>query len=271
MNRGCWIRRRGQLPSVLLALLIALWLAPASAQAQAGDDSATGTDWVGRLVSDPVSAIFTPASGALLVRTGDGLLQSDDGGQTFRALPLPPTAAATDRVIGVDPTDQNVLYGSGDELLYQSTDGGATWHPILTKAGHAGFEVVGVTASPANPAVVYAALVDVASRNSFLLLGSLDRGASWTTLETSGPASLCGWGVRLLQAHPSDAMRVFLSSGCFAGRNFGASLQQSVDQGKTFHDWWKPEAAGQSPERVPPQLARRPGCRARPLVPGLQP
>jgi hypothetical protein len=92
--------------------------------------------------------------------------------------------------------------------------------------------------------VLYAALVKGATRDTYLLLGSRDRGASWTTLSSSGPLSLCGWGVRLLQAHSTAASQVFLSSGCFAGRNFGASLQHSNNAGATFQDWWKSDLSG---------------------------
>jgi photosystem II stability/assembly factor-like uncharacterized protein len=188
--------------------------------------------------------IFTPASGALLVRTNDSLYRSDDGGQTFRSIALPPATHPMDRIVSVDPINQDVLYASGNELLYRSTDGGSTWQPSLAMASHPGFEAIALAISPANPSVLYTALVDAASRDTFLLLGSQDRGASWTTLQMRGPTSLCGWGVRLLQAHPTDAMRVLLSSGCFAGRNFGATLQQSTDQGKTFQDWWTPAESG---------------------------
>jgi len=238
--------RRGQLSSALFALLLAVWPAsgPTYAQSGSGSDSASASDWTGPLLPGPAMAIFTPSSGALLVRASDGLYRSDDAGQTFRPIALPPAPRPVDRVISVDPTNQDVLYAGGNELLYQSTNGGSTWQPILPMASHPGFEAVALAISPANPSIVYAALVDAASRDTFLLLGSHDRGASWTTLEMSGPASLCGWGVRLLQAHPTDPMRVFLSSGCFAGRNFGASLQQSTDQGKTFNDWWTSAAVG---------------------------
>lgn len=237
---------RARLVSLLLMLALAVCTAPGAAVAQSETDPAVGSDWTGPLVAGAVDAIFTPAGGALLVRTSDGLLRSDDGAQTFRAIPLPPAvtpAAIRDRVISVDPVDQDVLYATGDELLYQSVDSGSSWRAILTQASHPGFEVTNLVASPAAPSVLYAALVDRA-RTSFILLTSHDRGASWTTLQSAGPLSLCGWGVHFFQAHPSDAMRVFLASGCFAGRNFGTPLQQSTDAGKTFQDWWTSDEAG---------------------------
>ncbi|MBV9582193.1 MAG: hypothetical protein JO057_26720, partial [Chloroflexi bacterium] len=219
-------------------------LAPAGTWAQTSPGPAPAVGWTGPMVPGPVSAIFTPASGALLVRASDGLLRSDDGGQTFRSLALPHTAHPAQRVIDVDPNNQDALYASGDELLYRSTDAGSSWQVILPMASHPGFALIGLAISPANSSILYAALTDDNSRDVFVLLGSRDSGATWTTLQTTGPASLCGWGVRLFEAHPTDATRVFLSSGCFAGRNFGASLQQSTDQGKTFQDWWKFDASG---------------------------
>ena len=207
-----------QLRTLVFAVLLVVLLAPAMAQAQSSVGSPENSDWTGPLISGSVSAIFTPASGALLVRTKDDLLQSDDGGQTFRSLPLPPDSRTGERFVSVDPTDQHVLYASGDEPLYRSTDGGGTWRPILTSASYAGFEVAAFTESPVDASVLYAELVQGPTRESYLLLASHDRGATWTTLQSRGPVSLCGWGVRLLQAHPTDAMQVFLSSGCFAGR-----------------------------------------------------
>jgi photosystem II stability/assembly factor-like uncharacterized protein len=235
---------RLQLRSLLCAVVLLLWLAPAPALAKADGQRANDADWTGPLISGPVSAIFTPASGALLVRTKTGLSQSDDGGQTFHTLPMPPDSRPGDRFASVDPLDQNVLYASGDNPLYRSTDNGATWIPILTSANYPGFEVAGFTASPADSSLLYVALVQGPTRDSYLLLGSHDRGMTWNTLDSGGPVSLCGWGVHLLKAHPTDAIQVFLSSGCFAGRNFGASLQRSDTAGKTFQDWWKSDVSG---------------------------
>jgi hypothetical protein len=48
--------------------------------------------------------------------------------------------------------------------------------------------------------------------------------------------SLCGWGLAILQAHPTDPNRLFWSGGCHAGRDFAESLRQSFDQGQTFTD-----------------------------------
>jgi hypothetical protein len=65
------------------------------------------------------------------------LVRSDGGGETFHYPALPQYIRATpsfEPFMSVDPTDQNVLYATGDELLYQSTDAGLTWHPILTNS-----------------------------------------------------------------------------------------------------------------------------------------
>jgi photosystem II stability/assembly factor-like uncharacterized protein len=242
------------LKSLLGLVLILLCAVPGPVQAQTSAGSAAAPDWDGPLPSEAVNAIFTPANGALIVGTSDGLERSDDGGQSFYYPRSSPHISAN--FMTVDPTDQDVWYatGGGDALVYQGTYGGLTWRPILTNSSVSGvslaspslsnpdFHVARFMVSPADSSVLYAAVVDRA-RHSFVLLGSRDRGASWTTLHTSGPVS-CSYGVYLLQGHPTNASRIFLSFACGGGGTFSSSLQQSTDQGKTFQDLWKSDKDG---------------------------
>jgi hypothetical protein len=62
-----------------------------------------------------------------------------------------------------------------------------------------------------------------------------DAGATWTELFHSHN-SVCGWGVQILQPHPTDANRVLFWGGCHAGRDVSEVLKQSADQGQTFTD-----------------------------------
>jgi len=69
----------------LLALTVAvLWSSAAQAQAR------PAFEWVQTSLQEPTGKLFTPASGALLVRTSDGLARSDDAGATWHADTSPP-------------------------------------------------------------------------------------------------------------------------------------------------------------------------------------
>jgi photosystem II stability/assembly factor-like uncharacterized protein len=72
----------------------------------------------------------------VFLATASGIFGTTDGGQTWierdHKLPLdqfssntPPTALA------IDPHSPNVVYTGGAWGIYRSTNGGATWHPIV--------------------------------------------------------------------------------------------------------------------------------------------
>ena len=93
---------------------------------------------------------------------GDGVYRSRDGGRTWQSMGL----AQSEHIgrILVDPRDSNVvlvaaegpLWAAGGERgVYRSTDGGATWTPVLQIDEHTG--VTDLEFDPANPDVVYAA------------------------------------------------------------------------------------------------------------------
>jgi BNR/Asp-box repeat protein len=208
--------------------------APQGWRASAQDAAAVraGADWIGPLVSDPVSAIFVPAGGALLVQTAEGLLRSDDAGATMHMVQLPPGATPVE----VDPTNANVLYATGAELLYRSADGGATWQPLLRKADYPYYAVRGIAVSPADHNMLYAAIATGDSQN-YRLVGSSDVGLTWSVLQKPY-SSLCSWNVDFIQGHPSDAQRILQSVSCRAGRVLNGGVEESRDGGRTFSDFW---------------------------------
>ena len=68
-------------------------------------------DWGPTGLGGGVVRLHTPASGAFLAETrdrqgADGLSRSDDGGETWADVGLPPPPAS---VIAVDPTNHDVL------------------------------------------------------------------------------------------------------------------------------------------------------------------
>lgn len=84
-------------------------------------------DWEATGLTEPVWRLFTPISGAFYAVAADKLLRSDDAGETWRAVPLPPGAEH----FAVDPTDHGVLFVGGKGGLSKSVDGGAAWTTML--------------------------------------------------------------------------------------------------------------------------------------------
>jgi photosystem II stability/assembly factor-like uncharacterized protein len=197
--------------------------------------AAADADWVPAGLSGPVRELFAPADGTLLARTTDGLLRSDDGGTSWASVALPSSPGRVD----VDPTASTLLYAAGADGLYKSADRGATWLLVLPTSE----AVQAIAASPADGTVLYVGLTRSPTNSpDFRFLRSRDGGATWEQLEEHHN-SLCGWGVRILQPHPTDVRRVFRTADCYAGRNLSDALRQSLDQGATWADLFEPQLA----------------------------
>jgi hypothetical protein len=188
----------------------------------------SGPDWTDTPLTSATTSLFTPSSGALLAITSDGLMRSDDAGDNWYQV------TTSQRVVYVDPTSQDTLYAtSSSDPLVRSVDGGTTWTSLLGGSTYTGKVLDVVAVSPAQPNVVYAGLKRPSISDEYWLYRSSDAGGTWTQLFHS-QNSLCGWGVQVLQPHPSDANRLLFSGGCHAGRDFSEVLKQSTDQGQTF-------------------------------------
>jgi photosystem II stability/assembly factor-like uncharacterized protein len=199
-------------------------------EAQAVDDWRL-TPLIGRAIE-----LYTPASGAFFARTESGLFRSNDAGASWAPVSLPPppgpstNTPATPGAVAITPTDHTVLYAAGSGGLYKSGDDAATW----TIAWATPTRILNVAVSPADSNLVFLALGR--GSDSFEFLRSRDAGGSWEVLEGPLQATLCGWSVPVLEPHPTDAARLFRTSGCYAGRDVpsGDSLDQSRDQGAGF-------------------------------------
>lgn len=193
----------------------------------------TGADWTELIPGQRIRTVFAPASGALLAATDTELLRSDNAGASWRGLPLP--AREPGAYLGVDPTNHDTLYAATLTGLERSDDAGGSWRPILAPV----LPTVRLAVSPADPRVLYLAHHD---QSRYLLQHSLDGGATWDVLEEVR-ASMCGFGVYILTPHPTDPMRLFRTTGCYAGRNLGDSLDESRDNGATFQRLFTPKTA----------------------------
>ena len=100
-----------------------------------------------------------------------GVQRSDDGGETWRAVGLPGRSV---RALAIHPVEPATLYAGtydrGQNALFRSVDGGATWSESIKTDIFRG--ITAVVIDPNAPATVYAA--------SEMLLRSTDGGATWS-------------------------------------------------------------------------------------------
>ena len=136
---------------------------------------------------------------------GDGVYRSRDAGRTWQRMGL-----ARSQHIGrilVDPRDGDVVSwpprarsgsAGGERGVYRTTDGGATWTPVLQIDENTG--VTDLEFDPANPDVVYAAAYQ-RRRHVWGFLGggpgsgiwkSTDNGKTWRQVKTGLPSGRHG-------------------------------------------------------------------------------
>ncbi len=182
--------------------------------------------------------VWAAVQGPLWSKGGErGLYMTTDGGDSWeKTLGGGEWTGVTDLVI--DPRDPNVLYaatwqhhrtvagymGGGPETaLHKSTDGGRSWTKLETGLPTGNLGKIGLSISPQNPDVVYAAIE--LNRREGGVWRSDDRGASWVK---GADAVGGGTGPHYYQelfASPHQFDRLYL---------VGPTVQKSEDGGKTF-------------------------------------
>jgi photosystem II stability/assembly factor-like uncharacterized protein len=238
-------RRRPALFIAILGLLVAACLPEPPPAAPA--------DWERVGPAGAFNGLAASADGTLFAVAADRLYRSADGGDAWQPVLLPPRPSDLRRpTLAVDPTDSRVLYAPGAGGLFKTGDGGQNWALVLPT----NFRVLAVALSPVDRDVLYVALAF--NFTSFRFQRSLDGGGHWEMLQEA-KGSLCGWGVYLLNTHPTDRQRLFRTLGCYAGRDAFDTLEESRDQGLAWTQRLRPELAypvrlaggqGTSPERL---------------------
>ena len=142
-----------------------------------------------------------------------GLWESKDGGVSWTLLKAAPAISLGATDIRLDPQSPKTLYASfwGD-AIYKSTNGGATWAPIMNglPAGANYLAVptrfsLGLSHPAGQSAVLYTGFdwVDAAGNHQAArIFKSTDQGASWTVLPTGG-------------ATPDDSVLDYCTTQCF--------------------------------------------------------
>jgi photosystem II stability/assembly factor-like uncharacterized protein len=141
---------------------------------------------------------------------GDGrdgaVYRSTDGAEQWTRLTLPEGTNGPNG-LAVDPKDVKRLYlaawgratpgGDTGGGIFLSTDGGASWKPVLTEYQH----VYDVTIDPRDPSRLYASGFDQSA------LRSLDRGLTWTRIRGFN----FKWGHRVVP-DPRDPASVYVTT-----------------------------------------------------------
>ncbi|NNM07522.1 MAG: glycosyl hydrolase, partial [Gemmatimonadetes bacterium] len=172
---------------------------------------------------------------------GDGMYKSTDAGATWTHIGLP-DAGQIARVI-VHPKDPDLVYvavqgqiwGPNEERgVYRSTDGGASWQPVLQVDGETG--ATDLSMDPTNPRILYAAMWEHGRRPWFVKSGgtaggifkSTDGGDSWEKLGGGLPELIGKIGIDVAAGSPNRVYAIVEAELDKGG------LYRSDDYGETW-------------------------------------
>ena len=179
-----------------------------------------------------------------------GVWKSTDGGaswtNTTAVAGLENALPYTDLVI--DPTAPQTLYtavgyifGTPNNGIYKTTNGGATWAKLTTGLPAAPGRI-SLTLAASSPQTLYASIADIINNGAGLLglYKTGDGGASWAKL-TTAPNYLGGqgWYDNAVVVSPTNPNTVFAGGQVNYGGNYGTlyALAGSQDGGVTFQDY----------------------------------
>ena len=214
------------------ALVMAVAVAYPGGAAAAQETAGQGWERIGP--TGRTSKLHTPRTGPLYAQQVGGILRSDDAGTTWVRVkvPAPPDDALAPRFFALDPANHATMYASGPTGLFRATNADdASWQTILPLTDVA----YSFSISPADPNVMYLGVSDrpVSDARYVRLLRSRDAGASWDEIEKT--AQNCRTNIQVLQAHPSDAQRIFRGARCILGPATYVALVESRDQVATWN------------------------------------
>jgi uncharacterized repeat protein (TIGR01451 family) len=159
-----------------------------------------------------------------------GLFRSADAGSTWALSSSSATTLST-RMLAVDPTNANILYGSSASALLKSIDAGVSWAPLTWDASAAFGYPNTLAVDPLHPGILYAA-------STVSLERSVDGGATWQIIRSA--TAIPTWVYSTIIADPKRPENILVSVD---GR--GAQvLTIAPDLALTFHPPSNPFALG---------------------------
>ena len=187
---------------------------------------------------DNSDVVWVAAQGPLWTSGGErGLYKTTNGGTSWkRVLGNDQWTGVTD--IMIDPRNPQILYaatwdrhrtvaalmgGGPGTALYRSDDGGENWIKLTEGLPESNMGKIGITISPQNPDVVYAAIE--LDRKSGAVYRSSNRGASWTKMSDTVSGGTGPHYYQELYASPHEFDRLYLMN---------VRVLTSGDGGKTF-------------------------------------
>jgi len=183
--------------------------------------------------------IWVASQGPLWTKGGErGIYKSIDGGKSWkRTLGDSVWVGATDLLI--DPNNPNVLYaatwqrqrtvaaylgGGPGSGLHKSTDGGETWKPLKKGIPRSNLGKIGLTMSPFNSDVIYAAIELDRKKGGIFI--SKNRGESWSKQSDAVSGGTGPHYYQELIASPHEEGTLYLMNN---------SALVSKNHGKTFN------------------------------------
>jgi photosystem II stability/assembly factor-like uncharacterized protein len=198
------------------------------------------SEHISKIIVHPENSdiILVAAQGPLWSSGGDrGLFKSVDGGKTWlKVLGVNKWTGVTDII--VDPTNPDWMYaatwqrhrtvaaymgGGPGSGIYRSKDGGNTWEKQTTGSPKSNLGKIGLTVSPQNPEIVYAAVET--DRRKGGVYKSIDKGSSWKKQSNAVSGATGPHYYQELYASPHAFDRLYLMD---------VRIQVSDDGGKTF-------------------------------------
>ncbi|MDA9015150.1 glycosyl hydrolase [Flavobacteriaceae bacterium] len=187
---------------------------------------------------DNSDVVWVASQGPLWSKGGErGLYKTIDGGKSWnRVLGNNEWTGVTD--IMIDPRNSDVLYaatwdrhrtvaalmgGGPGTAIYRSDDGGDHWTKLTNGLPKSNLGKIGITISPQNPDVVYAAIE--LDRTQGAVYRSEDRGASWKKMSNTVSGGTGPHYYQELYASPHKFDRLYLMN---------VRVLTSEDGGKTF-------------------------------------
>ena len=187
---------------------------------------------------DNSDVVWVASQGPLWSKGGErGLYKTTNGGKSWnRVLGNDEWTGVTD--IMIDPRNPRILYaatwdrhrtvaalmgGGPGTAIYRSVDGGDNWTKLTNGLPKSNMGKIGITISPQNPDVVYAAIE--LDRTKGAVYRSEDRGASWKKMSDTVSGGTGPHYYQELYASPHKFDRLYLMN---------VRVLTSEDGGKTF-------------------------------------